>query len=219
MKEITKEGKTVESAISLILEELKCTKDELDIQVLQEPVKGIFGLAKMAKVRAIHHGAGESSNSGTELESLNEDQKHIKLTLEKVLTLMGIKFNDVKVIQEGEYLVYEIKSESEGLLIGHHGKTIESIQYLINKMVNQKDKEKVKFFIDIAGYLNKHKQNLNKIADIAVSKVIENKEETKLVPMNAYDRRLIHLYLKDNPLVKTQSEGEGSNRYVVISLK
>jgi spoIIIJ-associated protein len=219
VKEITKEAKSVESAISLILDELKCVREDLDIEILQEPVKGIFGLSKLARVHAVLKSGNVEVSSGKAVDSLNDDQTNIREILEKILGLMGVAFEEIKVIQEGEYAVFEIKSEAEGLLIGHHGKTIESIQYLINKIVNQKDKEKIRFFIDIGGYLNKHKQNLNKIADNAVGQVLETKEEIKLMPMNAYDRRIIHLHLKDHAQVKTQSQGEGSNRYVVVSLK
>jgi spoIIIJ-associated protein len=220
--ELVKEGKTVESVISLIMEELKCERADLDIEILQEPVKGIFGLTKMAKVKAVLRKESDlalGAHAGTEIKALNEDQKSIKVALEKILELMGIQYDSIKVTQEGEYVVFEIKSDAEGLIIGHHGKNIESIQYLINKIINQKDKEKIRFFIDIGGYLNKHKQSLDKIADLAVSKAMESKEEVKLEPMNAYDRRIIHLHLKDNTLVQTNSQGEGSNRYVVISLK
>jgi len=220
--EIVKEGKTVESVISLIMSELNCEKADLDIEILQEPVKGIFGLTKMAKVKAVlRNEINEAlvTHAGAEITALNEDQQNIKASLEKILGLMGINYDSIRVTQEGEYVVFEIKSEAEGLIIGHHGKNIESIQYLINKIINQKDKEKIRFFIDIGGYLNKHKQSLDKIAYLAVSKVMESKEEVRLEPMNAYDRRIIHLHLKDNTLVQTQSQGEGSNRYVVISLK
>ena len=217
MKEITKEGKTVESVISLILDELKCDRSDLEIEVLQEPVKGIFGLTKMAKVHASLK-LNSPKNSDGETGS-RDDEENIKTILIKILDLMGINYEEIVVNQEGECVIFEIKSESEGLLIGHHGKNIESIQYLINKIINQKDKEKIKFFIDIGGYLNKHKENLHKIADNAVSKVLESKEEISLLPMNAYERRIIHLYLKEHALVKTQSQGEGNNRFVVISIK
>ncbi len=218
MSEFIKEAKTVEAAILEILEEANCSREDLEIEVLQEPVKGIFGLSKMAKVKAIYR-INKNLHTTSKIDLNCDEYIKINEILVKLLSLMNIKYDEIEIKKEGEYAVFEIKSESEGLLIGHHGKTIESFQYLINKIINPKDKEKTRFLIDIGGYLNKHKQNLSRIADIAVKKVIDTKEDVQLTPMNAYDRRIVHLYLKDNVFVKTQSQGEGSNRYIVVSAK
>jgi spoIIIJ-associated protein len=218
VKEIVKEAKTVEGAIALVLDELGCTKDDLNIEILQEPVKGIFGLVKSAKIKASFKNR-EKNTEVVEIDINGDEYKKIHEILTKLLSLMSIKYEEIRISKEGEYAVFEIVSESEGLLIGHHGKTIEAFQYLINKIINPKEKEKTRFFIDIGGYLEKHKQNLKRIADVAVKKVKESNEEVKLVPMNAYDRRIIHLHLKESDFVRTQSEGEGSMRHVVVLAK
>lgn len=214
MKEIIKEAKTVEGSILLILEELGCKRDELDIEVIQEPVKGIFGIVKMAKVAARFKNDKNKLN-----DDLQDTNEKIKDVLSTILKFMGMKPYEIHIKQEGNYPIFEISCEYEGLLIGHHGKTIESIQYLLNKIINPKEKDKTKFFIDIGGYLNKHKENLKKTTDIAVKKVKEKNEDISLPPMNAYDRRIIHLYLKDSLDVSTCSQGEGNLRHVVISVK
>jgi spoIIIJ-associated protein len=218
MNEIIKEAKTIESAIALVTSEFNCSQNDLNIEILQEPVKGIFGLTKMAKIKATLKNTDKDSFLIEKVENNNEIDE-IKSVLEKIITLMKIDFKNINILQEEESIIFEIVSESEGLLIGHHGKTIESIQYLINKIISQKDKKITKFFIDIGGYLNKHKQNLKKIAENAVNVVKETKENFVLEPMNAYDRRIIHLFLKDNEFVTTFSQGEGNYRHIVISSK
>jgi spoIIIJ-associated protein len=140
-------------------------------------------------------------------------------TLENMLKLMGISQYEVKSRIEEDSVILDIKSEAEGLLIGRHGKTREAIQYLVDRISNNTEKEKIKYIIDIGGYLNRHRETLEKIAARAITRVRETQREEHLEAMSAFDRRIIHLYLRENLEVKTYSLGEGGLRHIVIAPK
>lgn len=233
------EGKTVEKTIENALKELNCSREEVDVEILQEPVKGIFGLTKSAKVKiipkfdpAVRQPKPMDVQSAAEIADIPErheyrpriytpasDEARIKgqETLEKILGLMGIAQYEVTSRIEEDHVILDIKSEAEGLLIGRHGKTREAIQYLVDRISNANEKGKVKFIIDISGYLNRHRESLEKIAQRAVKHVKETKQEEHLEAMSAFDRRIVHLYLKDDTDVQTFSLGEGGLRHVVIA--
>lgn len=230
------EGKTIESAIANALKEMNQSRENVEIEVLQEPVKGIFGLAKMAKIKVvlkenqdIEHKIVAEETESEEKTAKSESRIHTQAseqdrikgyeTLKNILNLMGISNFEIKShIEEGN-VILDIRSEAEGLLIGRHGKTREDIQYLVERICNTNEKEKVKYIIDIGGYLNRHKETLEKIAMRALNKVKETKKEEHLEAMSAYDRRIIHLFLKEDPEVKTYSIGEGGLRHIVVSPK
>jgi spoIIIJ-associated protein len=113
----------------------------------------------------------------------------------------------------------DIECESEGLLIGRHGQTLSSLQYLVNRVIHNSVNKQVRYIIDVGGYKVRHKAILEKMAKRIAQKVSDSKEEEELAAMSAYDRRIIHMYIKDNSEVTTYSLGEGNYRRVVIAPK
>jgi spoIIIJ-associated protein len=116
----------------------------------------------------------------------------------------------------GRDIYLEVKGDQQGILIGRHGRTLDSLQFLINRMVNKRLKEPVKVILDVNDYRKNREENLKKMA-------IRSGEKTKLRgfsltigPFNAYDRRIIHLALKEDPLLRTESLGEGDMKRVKI---
>ena len=226
------EAKTVADAIEQAENAFNCTRDHMDIKVIQEPVRGLFGLAKMAKVlirptivrdedeeEEVFAGEKQSSRNDTSdafdrVENKSNGQK----VLEKILDLMTIRKYRINAREEEESIVLNLSCEAEGLLIGRHGKTRESLQYLINRITGTEEgKERLKYILDVGGYLGRHKETLQKIARKALKKVQETKQEEKLQAMSAFDRRIVHLALKDIPDVKTYSVGEGLLKQVVVA--
>jgi len=209
----------------MALKELQCNQDEVDIEVLQEPSKGIFGLVKLAKVKVIPKPKGIKSKDSINREHLasveqnegHDAQERGRDVLDNILKKMGISNYEIKVRIEEDNIILDVKSESEGLLIGRHGKTREAIQYLVDRISNIHEKERNKYIIDIGGYLNRHKETLEKIAQRAAERVRSLKKEEHLEAMSAFDRRIIHLYLKDNSDIKTFSLGEGGFRHIVVA--
>lgn len=232
MNEVTKEAKTVESAIEAALDYLGCARDSAKIEIIQEPVRGIFGLTKMAKVRvscpdkilasiknpeSIPHNQAEPritiELSSQEVEELTEKGEAI---LSKILNAMGLQ-PKIKTSYEDGSIVLDVLCDAEGLLIGKHGQTLAALQYLLNKIMHHQIAPKGRFVVDIGGYRQRHKMILEKTAKKVAQKVAETKQEEQLNAMSAFDRRIIHLVLKDNPMITTYSLGEGAFRRVVIA--
>lgn len=234
MPEIIKEAKTVESAIAEGIKALGCTQEDADIEILQEPAKGIFGIAKMAKVK-VSCTQSQNSNESAEVGNSSEPRENPgnqespevapgdisqgKDTLKQILSLMGIPAAKIKSHEEESTIYLDIHSEAEGLLIGRHGQTLAALQYLLNRVMNHHFDKMTRYVVDVGGYRVRHKIILEKMAKRIASKVAESKEEEQLQAMSAFDRRIIHMCVKDNSDVTTYSLGEGSFRRVVIAPK
>ncbi|MBN1595431.1 Jag N-terminal domain-containing protein [candidate division FCPU426 bacterium] len=231
MKEVTKEAKTVEAAIVLALKALGCAREEAEIEIVQEPIKGIFGMAKMAKVRATSKGESspdelkEEETERRQEEAVGKEEMQAAAqmaqnSIKYILTQIGMQNIKIKTREEEENtVILDIHCESEGLLIGRHGQTLASLQYLVNRILHHKANRMIRYVVDVGGYKTRHKTILEKMAKRIAQKVAETKEEEQLKAMSAYDRRIIHLCIKDNPDVVTYSLGEGNFRRVVIAPK
>ena len=116
----------------------------------------------------------------------------------------------------GQRIVYKVEGGNSGLLIGKRGQTLEAIQYLVEKIVNKQNEQRVRVLVDVEGYLQTRKTNLQKLATKMAEKAQKTKKPVTIGQMNAYDRRTVHLYLKNNNAVRTQSVGEGYYRKLII---
>jgi len=120
-------------------------------------------------------------------------------------------------IDEGEdRLFFNVTGGNAGVLIGKRGQTLEAIQYLVEKIINKKSKERIRIQIDVEDYLDNRKANLESLANRLAEKTRNTGKPSTIGQMNAHDRRIIHLSLKDAPGVRTQSIGDGFYRKLVI---
>jgi len=118
--------------------------------------------------------------------------------------------------QRGQ-VFFHIQGGNTAVLIGKHGQSLEAMQFLIDKVVNKsRFKQKLRIRIDIEGYLRIREENLTKLAHRLADKVKKTKRPETVSPMNAHDRRIIHLALKNESTLKTQSIGSGYYRKLVI---
>ena len=202
---VEKTGKTVQEAIDLALEELQCDKDNVDIEVLEEGTKGIFGLIgnKVARVRV------------TVKESNSEKAKEF---LANVLEKMKV---DAEIIAEEneDSILLRVKGDDIGIVIGRRGEMLDSLQYLTSLVVNKNSEDYKRVIIDIENYRQKREETLVKLANRLADRVVKYKKNITLEPMNPYERRVIHSSLQDHKYVETYSVGEEPNRKVVITLK
>ena len=132
-----------------------------------------------------------------------------------LLERMGIKTEVEGFLKEGS-LCLEIKGDHEGILIGKHGRTLESLQMLINRMVNKRLKNAVRVVLDIDGYRKRREDSMANIAYRSGEKAKRTGYSLTVGPFNAHDRRIIHLTLKEDPSLKTESLGEGELKKVKI---
>jgi len=137
-------------------------------------------------------------------------------TLEKLLTSLGFQaVVDEHKLEEGVLL--DVKTEDSGRLIGRQGQTLADLQYITNRLLFQQDMNSPKVMVDVGGYRAQAREVLVKKAMDAAEKVRRWGDAVELEPMNAFDRRIVHQALKDDPDVETHSvEVEGSDKKALL---
>lgn len=116
---------------------------------------------------------------------------------------------------EGE-LILDITGDDLAVLIGRHGKTLDSLQFLVSAVTVRKMGFRYPVVVDVEGYKSRHRQKLESIARSAANRAAGQNRSIKLRPMTPYERRIVHITLRDDDRVETASEGEGSARHVVV---
>jgi len=132
-----------------------------------------------------------------------------------LLNRMGLKTEVEGFFKEGS-LYLEIRGDQEGILIGKYGRTLESLQMIINRMVNKRLKNSMRVVIDIDDYRKRRSDNMGKMAQRLGEKAKKTGHSLTVGPFNAHDRRIIHLTLKEDPSLKTESFGEGDLKKIKI---
>ena len=199
---IETEGDTVEEAIEQALTELEATRDQVTIDIVNEPTKGILNFgAKPAKVRA----------------TLKQDVSSAPETiLKEMLNRMRIDAEVESNFLDGSTHL-NIVTDSPALLIGKHGQTLDAIERLLNCIVNKASLVKRRVFVNTEGYRERREERLIEMAHQVAEKVRYTQREVVLAPMSARDRRIIHVTLKEDEVVSTYSQGEGEMRRVVVT--
>ena len=208
MKFVVKTSKTVEDAVKEALDELNVTKEEVEIEIIEEASKGLFGIlgAKESKVK---------------VTLINDPEEIADKFLDGILRGMGIvALHDIKLENDMLYVdINSISSTDMGILIGKRGNTLDSIQYLLSLVVNKNREKYLKVVLDSEGYRQKREETLIKLAKKMAEKATYSKRPVKLEPMNPYERRIIHSALQNFDGVNTYSEGNEPYRRVVIISK
>jgi spoIIIJ-associated protein len=132
-----------------------------------------------------------------------------------LLERMGVRTEVDGFLKEGN-LYLEIKGDQEGILIGKHGRTLESLQMLVNRMVNKRLKNAIRVILDIDDYRKRRADSVTLMALRLGDEAKRTGHSQVAGLLNAYDRRIIHLTLKEDPFLKTESIGEGELKKVKI---
>ena len=139
-----------------------------------------------------------------------------KATLEKILNLLGFPAT-VEEHQMEDGLLLDVKTEDSGRLIGRQGQTLSDLQYITNRLLFQQDPSAPKVMVDVSGYRAQAREALVKKAMDAAEKVRRWGDVVELEPLNAFDRRIIHQALKDDPSIETHSvEVEGTEKKAIL---
>ncbi len=133
-----------------------------------------------------------------------------------LLQRMDIETEVEGSVREGD-IYLDVKDDEEGILIGKHGRTLESFQILISRMVNKQAKRPVRIILDVAGYKKRRADSLEKVAGRLAENVKRTGRAVTIGPFSAHDRRIIHIALKEDPSVKTESLGEGEWKKMKIA--
>ena len=140
-----------------------------------------------------------------------------KTLLEQVLHLLGFANATVEEHHLDEGLLLDVKSDDAGRLIGRQGQTLSELQYILNRLLFHQDPAAPKVMLDVGGYRASAREALVKKAKEAAEKVRRWGDIVELEPMNAFDRRIVHNALKDDPSVETHSvEVEGTNKKAIL---
>lgn len=119
--------------------------------------------------------------------------------------------------EEGE-LILDVTAPDLAVLIGRHGRTLESLQVIFSLLVSRKLGFRYPVIVDVEGYKARRHDKVVKMANSAAARAVQQHRSVNLPPMTAYERRLVHITLRDNPKVDTHSEGVDPDRHVVITL-
>jgi spoIIIJ-associated protein len=139
-----------------------------------------------------------------------------KETLEQLLTHLGFEVK-VEEQQHEDGIFLDVKTEDSGRLIGRQGQTLSDLQYLTNRLLFQQDANAPKVTVDVGGYRSQARDALVKKAKDAAEKVRRWGDVVELEPMNAFDRRIVHNALKDDPSIETHSvEVDGTNKKAIL---
>ena len=135
-----------------------------------------------------------------------------------LLERMGMAVEVEGMIKDG-YVCLDIKGDKDGMLIGKHGRTLEAIELIINRMVNRRVDEPLRVLVDIDRYRERRAESLAKMAAGLGEKARKEASPITVGPYNSHDRRIIHLALREDPSVETESFGEGPMKKLMVRPK
>ena len=152
-------------------------------------------------------------------EVTDETKEAVSTFLKDTLKAMGMEVEIALDIDEDGSLSINMSGPNMGILIGKRGQTLDSLQYLANRVANKHQSGYVRVKLDTENYRARREETLKHLAKNIAHKVKRNRRPVALEPMNPYERRIIHSALQNDPYVTTHSEGEEPYRKVVVTLK
>lgn len=229
MTTVEKTGKTVEEAVALALKELQVTEHDVTVEVLEQPKSGFLGLigARPAKVAVTLIEKEEPAEEETITVETEEDAPVIgedpivvgKAFLMDVFAKMNLTVA-IEVEEKEEIVLFDLKGNDLGILIGRHGQTLDALQYLTNLAANKNAGEgRKRIVLDVEEYRKRREETLVRLAHRLANKVKRRNQRIVLEPMSRHERKIIHMALQDDPQIATYSEGEEPYRKIVIAAK
>ncbi|MEN8211740.1 MAG: RNA-binding cell elongation regulator Jag/EloR [Thermodesulfobacteriota bacterium] len=238
-------GKDIDGAIKNACSTLDLTKDDLKYDVISEGTSGIFGIVgrKDARIKVdlpidnrddsaavqaegvksiVDEAFGKEtrvkSTETPDNEVVDVTEESIKLGTEALQKMADLITDDATVSHEtqNDRLTLSIEGGNAGILIGRKGQTLDAMQFLTDKIINRKSDARVRVRVDIEGYMETRKANLEHLAYKMADKAKKTGRPATINQMSAQDRRIVHLALKDDNKVRTQSMGDGYYRRLVI---
>ncbi len=200
-------GKTKEEAIQKAVDQLGTPVEDLEIEVLEEGSKGLFGFlgSKDFKIKAT-------------VIVKDTLETRILSFLNGLFEVMNIEA-DIKIDMNSDSAKVSVIGDSAGQLIGRRGESLDALQMILSLAVNKTPGEYVKIMLDIEDYRSKREESLVRYANKMARTAAKQRKNIKLEPMNPYERRIVHSALQSDTYVTTYSEGEEPYRKVVIAVK
>lgn len=226
------QGPTVEEAISRGLAELNADRDEVEIEVIQEGSRGVLGLGAreaIVRVTLIPPEEEEAEEEGAlqEDEYFQERLEQVaQATLEELLARMQVKAQVVvrRDVETGGQedippVILDVLGDDLGVLIGRRGETLAALQFITRLIVSREMQRWVNLVVDVERYKVRRERTLRQLAERMAEQVALTRRPVALEPMPPHERRIVHIALRDHPIVTTQSVGRGDARKVTIILR
>jgi spoIIIJ-associated protein len=205
VREVKATGQTVEEAIESALSQLNITKEEAEIEVIDQGKKSLFGLfgGRPAVVQV--------------KKAINpvDEAKDFLLSVARA---MGVEAA-IDVHQNGREVEFRLSGEKMALLIGKRGQTLNALQHLTQLAANKVSDQFLTILLDAENYRERRRQTLTNLAERLADKALRTNRAVSLEPMPSYERKVIHAALVNAKKVDTYSEGREPNRYIVIAPK
>ena len=214
-RSIEKNGKTVEEAVQDALKDLGLPSDRVEIEILEEPSRGILGLVgqRLARVKVTEKG--------------NIADKVCEF-FEALINYMRLEDISFKSSFDDGTLELEICGDDVGVLIGRRGSTLDAVQYIVNLAAGNywrqleasgHPRERIRIIVDAEGYRHRREASLKRLARSVADRVVREGEDIRLEPMNPMERRIVHIAIQECEGVESFSEGKDPFRYVVVTCK
>ncbi len=220
MTEYEFEGKTTEEAIQAASRELDIPEEELRIDIIEPGSGGIFGLvgSKKAKIKvAVEDEEPDKQDKQDEQVEVAQDDgiQLAKDALENILARIPVEASVQAEATDGK-IILDINGDKSGLLIGRKGKTLDALQFIVNKIVNKAMERKMHVVVDSENYRRRRQESLTQMARKIADKAKRIKKPVSTNPLNPHDRRIIHLALKEDNELDTKSRGDGLLKKVLV---
>jgi spoIIIJ-associated protein len=215
-------GKTVEDAVQRASQQLGIPSEDLKFSIIKEGKSGILGFGSEEAVILVEN-TGEQPDESVGDEAMQKAREMLKELLEKLGFKAEVRLEQPITAEENgstTTMTFNITGDDDiGILIGRHGQTLSSLQYLFRIILARQVPSTPSIIIDVDGYKQRRYESLRATATRLADQVKTRRTPFTLEPMPAFERRIIHMALANNPNVTTQSIGEGENRKVVIMPK
>lgn len=228
-------GKNVQKAVQLAAKTLGIPDDDVKYEILSHGSTGIFGLAGIKKARIKVRApeaptlpddvvpASKEENVAViagrqdqqETHGLDEGQQIGEAVLRRIIDVISPE-STITIEKNAHHIRFHIEGGQSGILIGKRGQTLEAMQLIVDKAVRRLDGHTIRIQVDVEGYLAKKKAGLVRTAERLAQKVAVKGSPASAGYLNAQDRRIVHLALKNDQKVRTQSVGEGPFRKLMI---
>lgn len=225
MEYVETEGDTIDEAIENALRILGAERDKVTVDILAEGTRGILGFgAQKARIRAslrksLVEEEERAEKEPSETKGITEEEaaavgQKAKGVLAEILSLMGVSATiEVKSGETGE-IILDIHGENGGLLIGRKGQTLEALQYLMTRIISER--EGPQLVVDTENYRERRRKSLEDMALRLGEKAKRQRKTVTVDALSAADRRIVHVVLQDDPWLTTKSLGTGAYRRLLI---
>ena len=243
-KSIEVSGKNEDEAIEKALEMLGLSRDDVSVEIIERAKTGFLGLKSTpAVVKVVYEDDNDESDdfdisaaqsekpakkektspSSEPAQAVDSREPSVggkKDAVEAFLVGLFEKMDvpvEMKITESADSIDVSLKAGAPGILIGRRGETLDAIQHLTNYVVNRSSTNRIRINVDAEDYRQRRNETLEGVAARTAAKVLKNRRNMTLEPMNAYERHVIHTALQDRENINTFSVGSEPNRRVVVA--